>query len=284
MYDLTFISSTGEQLRMNYENNIIVKTVDGATGISVDLSTAQGYQQIGESIVSQSVTGKTLEISGFIWHGDTATKNRLLKVFSPFVSGRLVWENRYFIDVTVQDTPTISQERDSTFVFRLRSNSPFWSAIQPKVSENGKTVAEFSFPVNYSSPHRFGTKDSSTGFSLYNEGMIDSPLYVEIGGNADIENPQITNVLTGEILRFNGTILSGEKLTLKTENGKIRVVKTNVSGIVENAFSMLDDDSTLFTVKAGDNMFSATAAEGVNSMVVLLSFYPLYSGVLMDGV
>lgn len=284
MYDLTFISNNGETLRMNYENNIIISTVDGATGINVNLGTAQGYQQIGESIVSQSILGRDISISGHILNGDTRTKQKLLRVFSPFVSGRLVWENRYFIDVTVQDTPTISQERHSDFIFRLKSGSPFWSSVTQVISENGKTTAEFRFPVNYATPHRFGTKDGGLNFSLFNEGMVDSPLTVNIEGGADIVNPSITNVITGDILRFNGTLFTGEKLTLYTENGKIRVLKTDVAGVTEDAFGMLDDDSTLFNVKTGDNVFSATADEGALNMTVLLSFYPLYSGVLMFGV
>ena len=285
MYDLKFESNTtGKVLFLNYENDIIVSRVEGATGTSVSLGLSQGYKQVGQSVIASTVGGMTLTIRGKILDANTQKKQDLLKTFAPFSTGRLWWDNKYFVDVEVKDSPTITQERHSVFSFRLFSQSPFWSNGTLSSFTSGISTAQFSFPIKYSSPHNFGSKDFSKEYNVYNSGSVDTVFELKIWGTEPVKNPKITNKKTGEFLRFIGDIETGELLTMRQTAKAIYITKTAVDGTETNEFSMLDDESSLFRLKIGDNVLTNEAEEGIYSMVSKISFYPLESGVLANGV
>lgn len=291
MYDLRFVSDNGKEITLNYESGIIVSRVTGSTGMQVSTKTAQGYQQVGVSISALTVGGRELIINGFIFKENAAKKEELMTVFAPFATGRLYWEDRYWIDVAVKNAPEITQERDSKYTFRLFAADPYFRASEKQVSQNGVTVGSFSFPVTYiddtigtNRPHKFGTKTSSTQFIITNNGQADAPYEVIIEGGAAIVNPKLTNVDTGDFVLWNDTVGIGERLRIYSERGRIRVTLTDTSGVEHNAISGLDDDSTLFSLAVGDNLLQTTATTGGDDIETTISFYPLYSGVLMYGV
>lgn len=284
MYNLTFEAKNGTRLLLNYENGINISRVEGATGLPVSLQTAQGYQQIGQSVSSQTVKGRDIIINGFVFSENARQKKALMAAFAPFSEGRLYWENKYFLDVVVKNAPNISQNRDSTFSVRLFAPFPFWSDKTKKSQTNGQVTKEFSFPVNYATPHRFGTKIPGDEYVVYNSGEVESPFELNISGSEKIIAPKIINVKTGEFLKFNGEIDVGETFKFYQDGGKIRVVLVRTTGEEENVVSLLDEESSLFTLYAGDNRLKAEAEDGSANMVSVVSFYPLYSGVLMDGV
>lgn len=283
MYDLTF-EKNGNTLLLKHENGINISTVEGATGLPVSLSTAQGYQQIGEVVSSQTVSGRYIVLNGFIFKEFSKQKKDLMSFFSPFSSGRLFWEDKFFIDVVVKDAPTISQNQDSTFSVRLFAPFPFWSSKTKTSQINGQTTKEFSFPINYTVSHRFGTKNNSLEYVVTNTGEVESLFELNLSGPEKIVSPKITNVKTGEFLMFNGEINVGETLRLYQDSGKIRIVLKKVSGEEENVVSWLDEESSLFSLHVGDNRLVSEAEQGDTNMVSAISFYPLYSGVLMNGV
>ena len=119
---------------------------------------------------------------------------------------------------------------------------------------------------------------------MYNSGEVESPFELNVSGTEKIVAPKITNVKTGEFLKFNGEIDVGETFKFYQDGGKIRVVLIRSTGEEENVVSLLDEESSLFTLYAGDNRLKAEADDGAVNMVSVVSFYPLYSGVLMSGV
>ena len=286
MYDLTFVPDQGNALAMNYENGIIIRHITGATGMTVTTKTAQGYRQVGVSVSAQTVAGRDIIVDGFIFQENAQRKQELIKTFAPFVSGRLYWENRYWIDVVVKDSPTVSQNKHSDFTFRLLAPDPFWRGINKETYVNGDVEKLFSFPINYGDPavHRFGNKSPTGQFSILNSGEESAPLDITINGTAKITNPCVTNTQTGDFIQWNSDIEVGETLRIYHENGRIRVTLTDIFGVANNAIAYLDDDSSLFSIAVGDNVLSASADSGDTSMAVSISFYPLYSGVLMYGV
>lgn len=286
MYDLTFKPTNGEPFIMNFNSGINIRKVDGSTGLAVNTMTAQGYRQVGVSVSSQTVVGRDILITGFIFQENAKKKQELMKAFAPFVSGRLYWEDRYWIDVIVKNSPIISQNQHSNFSFRLFAPDPFWRGIDKRLYVNGDVEKLFSFPINYGDPvvHRFGNKSPTGQFSILNDGEEAAPLDITVNGTATISNPCVTNTRTGEFIQWNSDIEVGETLRIYHENGRIRVTLTDIFGVANNAIAYLDDDSSLFSIAVGDNVLSASADSGDTSMAVSISFYPLYSGVLMYGV
>ncbi|MBQ2812324.1 MAG: phage tail family protein [Clostridia bacterium] len=293
MYDLRFVSDTGKELVLNYDSGIVVGKVDGATGMTVTQKTAQGYKQVGVTISALTVGGRDLLISGFIFEENAQKKQELISTFAPFVTGRLYWEDRYWIDVAVKNAPTVYQEKDSRFSMRLFAADPYFRSTEQNTAQNGITTNMFSFPLIFSGttigtdrPHQFGVQSTSGTFNVPNNGQAETPFDLEIEGTVDITSPQLTDSATGAFLLWNGTIAVGEKLRIWSESGRIRATLTDTNDEVTNVLGLIDDDSTLFSLPVGDNILEATAetAEQTAAMRTTISYYTLYSGVLMNGV
>ena len=284
MYNVTFIAeTTRKSVDMSMQSGIIISRITGVTGTTATLSTSQGYQQIGSSVQSATIEGQSMTISGKILDGDTAKKRLLLNVFSAGTKGRLIWENKYFCDVWVRSAPTISQERHSTFVMQLYAPFPYWQQIDESVYTVGQIVGAFSFPVNYATAHKFGVSSGNTTVNAYNDGDVDSAFSLTIRADSTIESPTVTNISTEEYLKINGTLNAGEEITIYRKDGQTRVTKTS-AGVTSDAIALLDEDSTLFAVHAGDNLLYLSATSGVTAATVTITFYPAFAGVLADGV
>lgn len=293
MYDLRFVSDSGKEIILNYENGINVAKVVGATGMQVTQKTAQGYKQVGVSISALTVSGREITISGFIFQENAQKKVELIDAFAPFVTGRLFWDDRYWIDVAVKNAPTVDQERHSNFTFRLFAADPYFRSVEIHTAQNGVSTNMFSFPLTYTGttigtdrPHQFGVSSNSAEFLVTNNGQNEAPFELEITGTVDIVNPKIRDVVTGAFLLWNGTVETGERLKIYQDNGRIRALLYDVGGEPTNVIGQIDDDSTLFTLPVGDNRIEATAstAEQGAAMATTLTYYELYSGVLMYGV
>lgn len=280
MYRLRYVSADGKELCLDYDHGYIVNTVDGATGRSVTLQTAQGFEQIGDTVTSQSIEGQLLTIDGRIPLQNTSAKKNMLKIFQPLTSGRLYWEDSYFMDVYIKDSPEISQERHSTFLLSLYAPYPYWQKANQSRYELGGLTAEFMFPINYATPHRFGTSTIETQFNAYNAGDCSSSFKLSItAGESDLTNFAVTDVNTNKAIKFIGTLTAGERLEMYRDNGQLYI---KVNGV--DSFDMLDDTSDLYSLSSGDNVLLFTAESGAATAKVSITFNESYVGVLASGV
>lgn len=281
MYKLRYVSDNGGEIVLDFDHGYIINTVDGVTGRTVKLQTAQGFEQIGDTVTSMSLGGQILTIKGRIPLQNISAKRAMLRIFQPLSHGRLYWEDKYYIDVFVKDSPQISQERHSTFLLGLYAPYPYWQKVNQSRYELGGLTAEFMFPLNYATPHRFGSTTIETQFNAYNAGDCASSFALTItAGEADLTNFAVTDVNTQKAIKFIGTLDAGKRLEMYRENGQLYI---KIDGTTD-AFDMLDDTSDLYSLSAGDNVLLFTADSGASSAKVSITFNESYVGVLADGV
>lgn len=280
MYNLRYVPANGAEIILTQDYGYLVNTVEGATGHAVTVTTAQGYGQIGDTVQGMSTAGQILTITGRVPKRNTAAKRALLRAFLPLSSGRLIWEDKYYIDVVVHDSPTVSQEKHSSFMLALYAPYPYWRRLAESYYELGGLSAEFRFPINYAAPHRFGTSTTETQFNAINGGDSAAQFALSIrAGDSDLVNFAITNVNTLKSLKFIGTIPAGETLEMYRESGQLYIRQDGA-----DAFDLLDDTSDLFELDAGDNVLLFTAESGAATAKVIVTFHEPYVGVLADGV
>ncbi len=280
MYNLRYIPENGNEIILTYDYGYLVKTVDGATGRSVNISTAQGYEQVGETVQNTTLGGQVLTLYGKIPNRNTSAKLALLRAFLPLTKGRLVWEDKYYMDVYVKDSPTVTQEKHSDFILSLFAPYPYWQKLNENYYELGGLSGGFRFPVNYATPHRFATYSPETQFNAVNNG--DSAAYFTltiISGGADLVNFVVTNVKTLKFLRFTGTLPAETKLELYRDSGQL-YIKANGA----DAFDLIDDTSDLFSLNPGDNILLFTAESGTADAKITITFNETFAGVLTNGV
>ena len=278
MYSAKFINSKGQTFFFGYQHENLID-ITNLTGHEVTASMSQGFNQIGETVENLSVRSRNFEIKGRLLGEATQQKKRMLAVFAPFESGQLVFEDKYYIDCVVKYTPLITAEKKyPLFELVLTAPYPYWQKLSSESYVVGEYVPSFRFPVNYSEPHVFGVATSGAFINAYNGGEVDTYFRIEFRSKGETINPGIINVNTKEFLKLNTTIYPDEKYSIYRKSGKL-VVEKEKDGTVEDAFSLLDEDSDLLLLHVGDNVLGTQADENEGLLITTITFNNTVVGV-----
>ncbi len=280
VYNARFERDDGAVFNFGREYGTLVD-ISPLSDMDVSIATSQGYQQVGVTVETRSIGGISRKVSGKIIGPANGTKQQMLQVFTPFASGKLVFNNRYYCNVVVKKTPAIGvQDRDTDYSMMLFCPHPYWlRSVETKYVLGGYTPA-FSFPVNYAKPHYFGLKHPSAFTNCRNNGDVDTGFSLEFIPSADVSNYGITNVYTLEKLMLTNSITVDDIVRVYRKNGRLYVEKETPAG-VEDIFYALDEESDFFTLRPGDNIVKVEG-EGAENLVVTIRFSDAYAGVY-DG-
>lgn len=115
---------------------------------------------------------------------------------------------------------------------------------------NHPTWFQFVIPFKMSDPFIIGSfeKIRVGSGTLVNEGTFETGLIIEISGPAT--NPSLT--IGGEVLKYNGTIPSGQKLIIDTEKEIAKIGSNNALADYNGMFPLLYPGET--NVVAGNNV------------------------------
>lgn len=282
MYNARFLNTqTGKSFQFGYPYGTLFD-IDPLDGLGIDISTSQGFQQTGVTVENRSVGGVERQIKGVILGKANSAKQNMMNVFWPMASGKLFFNEKYYCDAVVKTAPAIGvKDTSPNFVITLFCPYPYWLDVNEHGYIAGGYTPAFRFPVNYATPHRFGTKNPSAFVNCYNNGVVDLSYTATFTALATVENYGIINAVTLEEIKINDTLNIGEKTVIRRENGKLLVEKT-VDGVTSDIFSALDEESDLFVMRPGDNPIKATADSGQADLVVSVAFSDAFAGVY-DG-
>lgn len=278
MYTAKFENSNGKIFYFGYKYGNIFD-IDGLTGLDVSVSMSQGFNQVGETVENLSIGSNMLEITGRLLGEATESKRKMLSVFAPFQSGRLTFENKYFVDCVVKKTPIITIDKnDAKFELVLVAPYPYWQKVTLNSFAVGDYAPAFSFPVNYATPHIFGIKNPSAFINCVNGGEVEAYYKLEFRSKTTTVDPQIINVETQEFLKLNTTVTSDDKFTVYRLGGRL-IVEKETSGVITDAFSVLDEDSDLMYMHVGNNLIKADADSGADQLITTITFNDAVVGV-----
>lgn len=272
MYSCKFISDNGTIFLLGTANNIVFD-IDGLSGISVDLGTSQGFAQVGETVETKSIGGKTLTVKGVIYKNLATTKKSLKNAFSAFASGRLIFENNTYIYVNVKETPTISPlKNNGVFTFRLFAPFPFFKELAESTFYIGAIKPMFSFPVNYETPHIFGEKSDARYINVINNGDLKTAFRVDLTTAGTSDNITLTNMQTFEFLKLNGTLNVNERIIIYRDERNQLKAELYSNGKTTDILSWIDEESNLFELNIGDNLILATDDDGGENLTAQITF------------
>lgn len=282
MYNAQFVTEDGQKFNFGYDFGTLID-IDPLSEITVSVDTSQGYQQTGMTVENRSIGGISRTITGRILGKANDIKRRMLLIFTPFTSGKLIFNGEYYCDTVVKRTPSIEvKDRDAKFTLMLYCAYPYWKQLKETNYVLGGYTPAFSFPANYANPHRFGIKNPNAFVNCRNIGAVDALLDVEFTANANVTNYGITNIYTLQRLVINDTISTREKVRVFRKEGRLYVEKETEGGTLD-IFAALSEESDLFTLRPGDNILTPIAdSNGTENLIVSVSFSAAYAGVF-DG-
>lgn len=278
MYDIQ-LKINGKNLRMNPGSGYYISTISGLTGVTASLELSQSNSGIGESFSGGSIKGLSLQVKGKILDGQTDKKQALLDTVVPLGTGTLSLyeksdetsgraEPYRVTDIVVKSTPTITQERNSKFVFTLYAPSPAWREATVKTvgldgfaSAPTEVTVAGQVPADYTLKISVTTATNLKEFTLYQDfpdAVYGKYLYVDFRKwNAD-------------------GVSNTDKILIKQTNGRLSMT---INGVNANRCIWTQSGMTRLDVGTHKILFRADAAS-----TATLEFAPSYIGVVYNGV
>ena len=119
MYEARFETEDGRSFRFGYPYGSVF-SIDPLSELDVVLSTSQGFQQVGVTVESADVGGLSRTIAGRLLGLSKDQRRRMLEVFTPYTSGPLWFNDRYYCRAWVQKTPAFGELKyDTEFTLLL---------------------------------------------------------------------------------------------------------------------------------------------------------------------
>ena len=243
--------------------------------VEVSIGTSQGFSQVGETVETLSVSGRPIDVTGKLLGNIVERKNALRNVCAPFSTGRLIFNDAHYIRVWVKSPPSFSAVKNNG-LFRMQFYAPFpyFSALSETRLVIGGVTPMFRLPINYSKPHRFGSKSTERFVNVWNSGDVKIPFRMVMRSEGVSTNPTVTNLNTFAFLKFNGTIYPGEYITVYRDNSNALRAELTQGDAVTDIIDWLDDGSALFELDPGDNLISYSDEQNGAGLLVSFSFNP----------
>lgn len=146
-------------------------------------------------------------------------------------------------------------------------SNPYW--LDEK--DNVRKIKYFDEGIKF--PLIFKTQFAEAGYSkiVKNDGDVDVGCVLEYIGAA--ENPKIVNETTGEFIKVNKTLETGDKLIINTARGEETVDIIKNDGTKTNVFNWIDIESTFFKLKVGENKITYSADNDISKDVSVNVIY-----------
>ena len=254
-----YVNDNGDSITFLYDNGFLINKPSGIDTVQVNLSQAQGINQVGSTVDQDS------------------RKERLMSVIRPDLGGKL-YADDYYLNVHVTATPTIEpRKKFAHFQFSINAPYPYWQKDNSVSQALSGVQKQFKFPWNISRAYRFGQWMETQFMNIRNNGQLPVPFTATFYARNAVENPKIIHVTTGETLVLNKSMVTGERVVVEITHDRTYVT-SSVDGNIRGA---LDLDSTLFRLGVGDNVLKPEADSGHDQMEVEINFATEIVGVTL---
>lgn len=274
MYSIKYKGDDGKEVLFS-ANGGIVCDMNVGDGMAVNISTSQGFSQVGETVQSRSVGGKIIDVKGTIFRDVQNVKRKMINSLTPFSSGTLFFEGTHKIRVVVKTSPSFSPVKNNgKFSMQFFAPFPFFYSVEEETKVIGRIVPLFSFPANYGNAHTFGQREKSAYMLLENEGDVNVPYSIVLECTGASTNPTITNLHTFEFLKLNGNLENGDVVTITRNKDEVLTATLTRDGQNIDIISWIDEGSTFFELAVGDNMVAINDDEGGVGLLGRISYSP----------
>lgn len=264
-----YVNANGGTLIFEYANGYLINKPSGIDTVAVNLSQAQGINQVGSTVESKTVQPRPVTISGIIVGADQAArKSDLVSVVRPDLAGKL-YADDYCLNVHVTESPVIeAKDKFAHFQFSVTAPYPYWHKENASAMTLSGVQGLFKFPWNVSRAYKFGELIKTKFMNVRNNGQVPVPFTATFYAQNDVVNPKISDVSTGAELLVNKSMIPGERVVVEITHDRTYVT-SSVDGDIRGA---LDLDSTLFRLGVGDNILKPDAGAGLDQLEVEIKF------------
>lgn len=189
---------------------------------------------------------------------------------------------RFFLEAHPIAFPTLPKDKRNkthefqTFLLQFVCSDPFLYKNE-KVVTFANITPMFSFPLTIEDPIVFGELSNSLIETIYNSGIDQSPLVIEMMATSSIKNPYLLNVYTQEKISFTTDMVAGDIIFITT--GRRKEISRIRNGVKTPFYYAMDLDSTFLQLKKGDNIFRFGAEENENYLQIKMKYKEKVGGI-----
>ena len=278
-------SSIGRKVLLDKQTSLYVLDEADLGTIEATHQTSKYPEQIGYTNTSSTLGAREISITGWVI-GQTGENIKMLKqvlnaVINPLQMVDLLYDGyrlRFKPKNTIKYSTNYQENNEVLCKFLISGKcfSPLFEDEQPTKLEIATNVSAFHFPLvipdegialSYRTPSLITTVTnngtSSTGFKIIFE------------ASGSVTNPKITNMNTGEFIKLNKTLKTGEHVEICTEDGNESVIGIN-GDVRLNYFMYFDLESDWLQLQLGDNTIVYGAEVNVDALSVTLEYNNKY--------
>ena len=154
-----------------YDYGFLINKPSGIDTVQVNLSQAQGINQVGGTVESKTVQPRPVTISGIVVGSDQdARKLELMSIIRPDLPAKL-YADDYYLNIHVTATPVIeAKKKFAHFQFSINAPYPYWQKDNTVSQALSGIQRQFKFPWNISKPYRFGELMQTQFMNVYKIG------------------------------------------------------------------------------------------------------------------
>lgn len=293
MFSLKVENTRGESFTLTHrEGEYQVINIDGLNppNALINSNTVAGMD--GSRFASSKLEERNIVITIKI-NGDVETNRLFLyRYFRTKQYCKIYYANgsrNVYAEGYVETIETNLFENGQTMQISIICPDPYFKSINEIVHDISQIIAAFKFPFAFGANGvveetitddaiEFSVIEKDRYVNVTNAGDDVSGFTTEITALGVVTNPVIYNVETGESLGVNISMIAGDVLTIRTDQGKKTVTLLH-AGHEINCIKYLQRTSSWLKLQIGDNQFTYSATSGADLMQVLFKYNTRYEGV-----
>ena len=236
-------------------------------------------------------TSSNTGVDGSVYHSSALKQRNIvltLKDIGNYVENRAflnaLFEEKTFGELLIRDgSEGINAYR--THQVSLICPDPYFYDLYDTSFTMSSFMPSFSFKHAFmAAKEEFGYRQKEKIKVINNELSVDGTgLTIKISCNGSVKNPSITRVEDHAHIYIGTTekplnLVAGDVVTVTTESGNKKVTLTH-DGTVLSINQYLSEDSTFLQLSRGTNSIGYSADEGVDSMIIGISYRQRYTSV-----
>ena len=253
----------------------------GQTGLvslpSNVLSTYDTVLTEGETVLWRKRSARQITMTHKFLHDVTEARREFVRILDQGAAGRLIYRDRdlnVFMEVEVEDCEVKNTDEVTTAQTTFVASYPYFQDMEQQTAGNRGVTGGWRFPFTF--PVTFGTVTANNTITIENMGNLPFGFVMDISvSGGTVTDLKITNQ-AGDYLMLDGVLNRGQSVRVDTRAGRKSIVNIKTGA---NLLSKLGDDSTMLQIERGLNVFTVTAADGLENASVLIAYRNVYKGV-----
>ena len=243
--------------------------------LQAEHNTYKGYQQVGLSVSNSSIETRTISITGTIKSLNFNQAIRILsRMVNPLSSLEFIFNN-YKLKCKALTSVQLNRGsyfRVKKFKIELECYDPYWQTLGDTATLESWSN-NFEFPLELTEEGiEFATQDKNRVISITNDGDVETGLEANFTANANLSNPKLINIDTQEYILINIEMFKGDKIYINT-NFDNKTIQLHRNDETTNIINLIDDNSSFFNLKIGENNLKVEATSNENELNLTLEYF-----------